>query len=55
MQDQRLKLSLEMGRLASRINYSREDHDRALELAEAIPKESNAVDDALWLGGLQLF
>ncbi len=54
MQDQQSGLSLEMGRLASRINYAREDYDRALELAEGLPQESDSIDDAWWVGYLQL-
>ncbi len=54
LEEQRATLPLEMGRLASRINFMREDLDRALELAEDLPRESENVDDALWLGYLQV-
>ena len=53
LQEQRSDLPVTVGRLASRINFQREDYNRALDLAEIPARKSAEVEDKLWYGWLQ--
>ncbi|MFW6170577.1 MAG: tetratricopeptide repeat protein [Planctomycetota bacterium] len=49
LQDEQSSLPLELGRLASHINYQRKDFDRALDLALPLSK-TGEVQDQRWVG-----
>lgn len=49
LQDQRASLPRDLGRLASEINYFRQDYDRALDLARPLA-QTGEVQDQLWVG-----